>query len=47
MARNVFDANYETYGIVNRNFFKGGNPEAFLGPGAPISGWAGIRVKFE
>jgi len=47
MARNVFDANYETYGILNRNFFKGGTSEAFLGPGAPISGWAGIRVKFE
>ncbi|MGJ0486714.1 MAG: TonB-dependent receptor [Methylomicrobium sp.] len=47
MARNVFDANYESYGVVNRNFFKNGTPEAFLGPGAPISGWAGIRVKFE
>ncbi|MEC4748062.1 TonB-dependent receptor [Methylomicrobium sp. Wu6] len=47
MARNVFDANYASYGVVNRNFFKNGNPEAFLGPGAPISGWAGIRVKFE
>lgn len=47
MARNVFDANYESYGVVNRNFFKNGSPEAFLGPGAPISGWAGIRVRFE
>ncbi len=47
MARNVFDANYETYGIINQNFFKGGRGEAFLGPGAPISGWAGVRVKFD
>ena len=47
MAHNVFDANYESYGVVNRNFFNNGSPEAFLGPGAPISGWAGIRIKFE
>jgi outer membrane receptor protein involved in Fe transport len=47
MARNVFDTNYETYGIVNQNFFNEGKGEAFLGPGAPISGWAGIRVKFD
>jgi iron complex outermembrane recepter protein len=47
MARNVFDTNYETYGIINQNFFKGGTGEAFLGPGAPISGWAGVRVKFD
>lgn len=47
MARNVFDTDYESYGIVNRNFFKGGAPEPFLGPYAPISGWAGIRVKFD
>jgi iron complex outermembrane receptor protein len=47
MARNIFNAKYATYGIVNRNFFSGDTPEAFLGPGAPISGWGGIRVKFE
>lgn len=47
MAKNVFDANYENYGIVNQNFFKGGTSQAFLGPGAPIGGWAGVRVKFD
>lgn len=47
MARNVFDAKYESYGMVNANFFKGNAPERFLGPGAPISGWAGVRVRFD
>lgn len=40
MANNVFDVEYENFGVVNRNFFSGapdgGTPERFLGPGAPI-----------
>jgi iron complex outermembrane receptor protein len=51
MANNVFDTKYENFGVVNRNFFSGapdgGTPERFLGPGAPIGGWAGIRVRFD
>ncbi|MGZ8245868.1 TonB-dependent receptor [Methylomagnum sp.] len=51
MANNVFDAKYENFGVVNRNFFsgaaEGGTPSRFLGPGAPIGGWAGIRVMFD
>jgi hypothetical protein len=46
MARNVFDAKYETFGVMNRNFFAG-QSERFVGPGAPIAGWAGIRVRFQ
>ena len=46
MARNVFDTRYENYGVVNQNFFTG-QPERFLGPGAPIGGWGGIRVMFD
>lgn len=51
MANNVFNADYENFGVVNRNFFggapNGGTPSRFLGPGAPIGGWAGIRVMFD
>ncbi len=51
LANNVLDANYENFGVVNRNFFTGapagGTPERFLGPGAPIAGWAGVRVRFD
>lgn len=47
MARNVFDVQYETFGVMNRNYFRDGEPERFLGPGAPIGGWAGVRVKFD
>jgi hypothetical protein len=51
MANNVFDTDYENFGVVNRNFFtgapKGGTPERFLGPGAPIGGWAGVRVRWD
>jgi len=46
MARNVFDARYETFGVMNNNFFTG-QPERFVGPGAPIGGWAGIRLRFD
>lgn len=51
MANNVFNADYENFGVVNRNYFSGapngGTPSRFLGPGAPIGGWAGIRVLFN
>ena len=51
MANNVFDTDYENFGVVNRNFFTGapdgGTPERFLGPGAPIGGWAGVRVRWD
>jgi iron complex outermembrane receptor protein len=51
MANNVFNAEYENFGVVNRNFFSGapdgGTPSRFLGPGAPIGGWAGVRVLFD
>jgi outer membrane receptor protein involved in Fe transport len=51
MANNVFDTAYENFGVVNRNFFSGapdgGTPERFLGPGAPIGAWAGVRVRWD
>ncbi len=51
MANNVFNTDYSNFGVVNRNFFTGapdgGTPSSFLGPGAPIGAWAGIRVHFD
>jgi outer membrane receptor protein involved in Fe transport len=44
---NVTDARYETGGGFNFNAFA--TPiavERFVAPGAPIAGWAGIRVRF-
>lgn len=46
LANNVLDQDYETFGVLNRNFFTGEN-ERFLGPGAPIAGWAGLRVRLD
>jgi iron complex outermembrane receptor protein len=44
---NATNADYETGGALNFNAFR--NPiavERFVAPGAPIGGWAGVRVSF-
>ena len=50
---NVFDSDYETGGVYNRNAFAAlqggdgvGNPEVFLAPGAPRAGWIGLKLTF-
>ena len=45
-VNNVFDQNYETFGAINVNPFSG-QRERFLGPGAPIAGWAGLRLRLD
>lgn len=45
IARNISNANYQNFGMLNTNFFTG-QQERFLTPGAPITGYAGIRVHF-
>jgi outer membrane receptor protein involved in Fe transport len=47
MARNITDTRYETFGVMNTNYFRGGEGERFVGPGAPIAGWAGVRFRFD
>lgn len=49
LALNIFDERYQTFGLVNRNAFSNptGNPSAFVMPGAPLSGWAGVKVTFD
>jgi iron complex outermembrane receptor protein len=50
LATNVLDQKFETIGMMLPNFFTGepggGTVERFLGPGAPIGGWAGLRIRF-
>jgi outer membrane receptor protein involved in Fe transport len=47
MIDNVFDAHYDTFGTLGDpgNVFPGFTDPRFLSPGAPIGGWAGVRVK--
>ncbi len=46
MAHNVSNAEYANFAVLNSNFFTG-QPERFLSPGAPVTGFAGIRVRFD
>jgi outer membrane receptor protein involved in Fe transport len=45
-AENVFNADYETYGAFFENTLDGTGIERFLGPGAPLGAFGGVRVKF-
>jgi outer membrane receptor protein involved in Fe transport len=53
---NLFDRNYETFGILGQNFFRGpgftydlaaAGPEQFRSPGAPRGIWIGVRYDFQ
>jgi len=44
---NVTNANYATSGALNWNAFAAPiNVQRFVAPGAPIAGWAGVKVRF-
>ncbi|MBI3248514.1 MAG: TonB-dependent receptor [Deltaproteobacteria bacterium] len=43
---NVFDAEYETYGAFFENTIDKTGVERFLGPGAPLGAFGGMRVRF-
>ncbi|MCS6927819.1 MAG: TonB-dependent receptor, partial [Candidatus Binatia bacterium] len=43
---NMFDADYESYGAFFENTLDATGVERFLGPGAPLGAFAGMRVKF-
>ncbi len=47
MIDNVFDADYDTFGSLGdpSNVFPELTDPRFLSPGAPIGGWAGVRLK--
>ena len=43
---NMFDAKYETYGAFFENTIDKTGIERFLGPGAPLGAFGGVRVTF-
>ena len=44
--RNMFDADYETYGAFFENELDHTGVERFLGPGAPLGAFGGMRMHF-
>lgn len=47
MGRNIFDNHYASFGQLGQNFFQNGQTTTFMGPGAPATGYAGIRIHWE
>jgi outer membrane receptor protein involved in Fe transport len=43
---NLFDSDYETYGAFFENIVAHTGIERFLGPGAPIGAFGGVRIRF-
>jgi outer membrane receptor protein involved in Fe transport len=43
---NMFDAKYETYGAFFENTLDDTGVERFLGPGAPLGAFGGVRMNF-
>jgi iron complex outermembrane recepter protein len=46
MGKNIFDNHYVSFSQLGQNFFNN-NPTQFQGPGAPATGYAGIRVHWN
>jgi len=47
MGRNVLDNHYVSFGQMSQNIFSGGNAAQFQGPGAPATGYAGVRIHWN
>lgn len=47
-VENLFDTNYETFGVLGdpTSVFPNFTDTRFLGPGAPIGGWVGLKLTF-
>ncbi len=46
-GKNIFDNHYVSFSQLGQNFFNNNNPTQFQGPGAPATGYAGIRVHWN
>ena len=44
-VNNVFDKNYQTFGVLGNNIFNGAD-EQFRSPAAPIAAWVGVTYEF-
>jgi len=47
MGRNIFDNHYASLGQIGQNFFQNNQTTTFMGPGAPATGYAGIRIHWD
>ena len=46
-GRNILDNHYTSFGQLGQNFFQNNQTTTFMGPGAPATGYAGIRVHWN
>ena len=46
-GRNVLDNHYASFGQLGQNFFQNNQTTTFMGPGAPATGYAGVRVNWN
>jgi outer membrane receptor protein involved in Fe transport len=47
MGRNIFDNHYSSFGQMGQDYFKNNQTTTFMGPGAPATGYAGVRVNWN
>jgi len=47
MGRNIFDQHYRSYGQLGQNVYLNNQSTTFMGPGAPATGYGGIRIHWE
>lgn len=47
MARNIFNEHYGNYGQLGQNYFAGNSATTFISPGAPATGYAGVRLHWD
>ncbi|MGZ4980471.1 MAG: TonB-dependent receptor [Methylobacter sp.] len=47
MGRNIFDNHYASFGQLGQNFFQNNQTTTFMGPGAPATGYAGVRIRWN
>jgi outer membrane receptor protein involved in Fe transport len=46
-GRNILDNHYASFGQLGQNFFQNNQTTTFMGPGAPATGYAGIRIHWN
>ncbi|QFY42526.1 TonB-dependent receptor [Candidatus Methylospira mobilis] len=47
MGRNIFDQHYASFGQLGQNVYLNNQSTTFMGPGAPATGYGGIRVHWN
>ena len=47
MGRNIFDNHYASFGQIGQNVFQDDALTTFKGPGAPATGYAGVRIHWD